>query len=248
VKGTLIKKFSIIGLVLIFVIGTLSAVGLFSSTVNSEAVYGAQVVAADGEVSFDENEDGWIDAKGNDDIAIEWTVDYAPATTYIRIIRRPFYKVTTESFYEDGNCIRQVRWCNDVMKNVFGAHNTIQIWHGKKLQGYSEVKFDLPRRVVNFPIDFYLKSSVNVNYLTSITESVVSNNNNAYTYAYSESNGKKVVDISCETESEDINNIESNTNTFSVDNGITNYPKNIFMERILQLRPFSNYIINKFFS
>ena len=234
-KGTLIKKFGNIDFVLILAIGTLSTVGFFSGTVNAEAVDGAQVIAADGEVSFDENEDGWIDADGNNDIGIEWTVDYAPATTYVRVISG--LKVTTESFYDEGNCIRMVRWCNDVVKNYFGKHNKIQIWYGNKRQGYSEVKIDLPRKVENFPIDFYLKSSVNIDYLNSIAESVASTNNKAYTYSYSENNDKKVVEINFVIESENINTVETYDHTSSY-NRIRSaiFSRYNFLERIFQLR------------
>lgn len=210
-KGNLIKKFGNIGVVFILTIGALSLVGLFSNLANAEAINGVQVIAADGEISFDENGDGYIDAEGNDDIGIKWDVDYAPATTYVRIISG--FKITNENFYDDGNCKRMVRWCNEVMCDVFGSKNTIQIWHGSKRSGYSEIKFNLPKRVEEFPINFKYKFKVYVDYLNGIKESDKSNDIKTYSYTVSESDGKNVVYINRISGSNDANNVETYTNT-----------------------------------
>ena len=155
-KGKIIKKYGNICAILILVMGGFSSVGFFSTSVRAQPVNDAAVIAADGEVSFDGDGDGYISPYGKDDIAIEWTVDYAPETSYIRI--KADGKVTSESFYEDGNCIRMVRWCTEAMSNVFGSKNTIQIWYGRKLRGYSEITFTLPKKVEDFPLEILSKN------------------------------------------------------------------------------------------
>ena len=156
-KGKNVKKICNIGVVLVLMLGGLAPFLLFTSPAKAEAIPGIQVIGLD---YFDGDGDGLISPEGKDDIGIKWRVDKAPVTIYIRI--KSGLSTYRYSKYYSHTCNASIRWCNEVMTEIFGSKNTMKVWYGSKLSGYCEISFNLPKRVEEFPIDFTVKNNKNI--------------------------------------------------------------------------------------
>jgi hypothetical protein len=145
------NKIKNLAIVTVLLLGFLSPFILFAKTTNAKPVEGVQLYAKD------DDEDGYINYDGSDDIRMTF---YYKEVTYYRIKSSALLFPYDDSFsYSSPSDVKKI-WSNTAVPYYFGKTNTIEIWTGKKNTGYSTVHFTLPKDVNKFPLSFTEKESV----------------------------------------------------------------------------------------